>query len=191
MPPLRPKDRFARTRLYLPYFSNRSPPRDYISSCGIPAQFVSTYHSVRLQNSFAFMRKRTDYFFSGRSSNGTASRGTNFLFSFFYLPSSIGLLMLNFRNTTTLGLHERACWPDLPGLRMSSFRALALVKRVFLCVFLFLLSCCLFVVSPYENITHHMTKLYTPVKTPSYNISTAPHLHDYCKTPSRTNHYTI
>ena len=62
VPSLRPKDRFVRTRLYLPYFSNRSPPRDHINSCGISAQFSSTYHSVRLHISFAFMGKRTDYY---------------------------------------------------------------------------------------------------------------------------------
>ena len=31
----------------------------------------------------------------------------------FYLPSSIGLLQLNFRNAITLELHERACWPEI------------------------------------------------------------------------------
>ena len=77
VPSLRPKDRFARTRLYLPYFSSRSPPRDYINSCEISAQFLSTYHSVRLHE------KTHRLFFSGRSSNGTASRGTDFLFAFF------------------------------------------------------------------------------------------------------------
>ena len=70
----------------------------------------------------------------------------------------VRLLKPNFWNAITLRLYERACWPDLPGLRMSSFRALALVKRAFfLCVFFFLIFCCLFVVSPYKNITHHMT----------------------------------
>ena len=61
VPSLRPKDHFARTRLYLQSFSNRSPSRDYIISCGNSAQFLSTYHSVRLHISFAFMGKRTDY----------------------------------------------------------------------------------------------------------------------------------
>ena len=31
----------------------------------------------------------------------------------FYLPSSIGLPQLNVRNTITLELHERACWPEI------------------------------------------------------------------------------
>ena len=60
VPSLRPKDRFVRTRLYLPYFSNRSPLRDYINSCGLSAQFLSTYHFVRLHILFAFMGKHTD-----------------------------------------------------------------------------------------------------------------------------------
>ena len=63
LPPLRPKDRFGLTRLYLPYFSNRSPPWDCFNSCGISAQFLSTYQSVHLHNSFAFMGKRIDYYF--------------------------------------------------------------------------------------------------------------------------------
>ena len=78
----------------------------------------------------------------------------------------------------------------LPEPWMSSFRALAFVKRVFFVCFSFahffvFLSFCRLSV---QNITHHMTKLYTSVKTSSYN-STVLHVHDYCKTPSGTNHY--
>ena len=101
LPPLRPKDRFARTRLYLQYFSNRSPPRDYINSCGISAQFLSTYHSVRLHISFAFMGKRTDYFFRAGARMEphqfgqlfcTRDRAREAPFAFLYQPPSVGSL---------------------------------------------------------------------------------------------------
>ena len=50
----------------------------------------------------------------------------------FYLPSSIGLLKLNFRNAITLELHERACWPEF--YMDYAFCALAL-ETCFFCVF--------------------------------------------------------
>ena len=86
----------------------------------------------------------------------------------FYLPSSIGLLQLNFRNAITLELHERACWPEFPLNREGAHpRAL---KR-FSPFSVFCLPC-----SPTFTLRHN--PLYIKKKTPSQN-RTVLHLHDH------------
>ena len=136
----------------------------------IQIYFLFTFFRASI-NSFTFVRlhgNHTDYFFRAGARTEPHQWGhISFRFFSIYRQASAYSSSM-FGNATTLGLHERACWPDLPGLRMIiSCFCTCETCFFFVCVFLFLIFFCLFVVSPYKNITHHMTKLYTPVKTPS------------------------
>ena len=90
-----------------------------------------------------------------------SSMGSNSLA--FYLPPSIGLLKLNFRNAITLELHERSLLAGmLPGLRMSALCAFVFETCLFLwclCLFFFSFFCffrlVFFVVSSYKYHTSH------------------------------------
>ena len=93
--------------------------------------------------------------------------GTNSLA--FYLPSSIYLLKLNFRNVITLELHERACWPEFYLDYGRAHFVLLHLKHVFFCVFFLLVFfLCFFVVSP-SKISHITCMKNLAVKNPKLN----------------------
>ena len=77
-----------------------------------------------------------------QSSRGSTNSPT------FYLPSSIGVLKLNFRNAITLGLHERACWPDFTWTMDELISCSCTCETCFFVCFSFSHLFCLFIVSP-------------------------------------------
>ena len=91
-----------------------------------------------------------------RSSRGSTNSPT------FYLPSNIGLLKLNFRNAITLRLHERAsCWSDFTWTTDEHIWCSCTCETCFFCVCVFFHFFIFFCRLSVQNITHHMTKLYS------------------------------
>ena len=127
--------------------STRSPPGNHL----YPTFFSGRGRTRTTQRSF-WVRSSAelnpgDPDFSVRilqSSRGSTNSPT------FYLPSSIGLLKLNFWNAITLGLHERACWPDFTWTTDELIPCSCTCETCVFCVFFFFYFFCLFVVSPYK-----------------------------------------